>query len=106
MSVLIEVHDEHELGVALQMRSPLVGINNRDLRTFEVSLQTTLGLLDRLPADRIAVTESGILDADDVALMRSHGVDAFLIGEAFMRAPSPGDGLFRLFGGAPVRHRQ
>lgn len=103
MAVLIEVHDGGELEVALQMRSPLVGINNRDLRTFEVSLQTTLGLLDRVPADHIVITESGILDADDVALMRSRGVDAFLIGEAFMRAPSPGDGLFRLFGGLSAR---
>lgn len=97
MSVLIEVHDDEELEAALQMRSPLVGINNRNLRTFEVSLQTTLGLLGRIPADRIVITESGILGADDVARMRSHGVHAFLVGEAFMRAPSPGAELARLF---------
>jgi indole-3-glycerol phosphate synthase len=98
MSVLIEVHDGAELDVALQMRSPLVGINNRNLRTFEVSLQTTLALLARIPADRIVITESGILGPDDVALMRGKGVHAFLVGEAFMRAPSPGAELARLFG--------
>lgn len=97
MSVLIEVHDDEELEVALQMRSPLVGINNRNLRTFEVSLQTTLGLLGSIPSDRIVITESGILGADDVARMRSHGVHAFLVGEAFMRAPSPGAELASLF---------
>lgn len=97
MAVLIEVHDGAELDIALQMRSPLVGINNRNLRTFEVSLQTTLDLLARIPADRLVITESGILGPDDVALMRSNGVDAFLVGEAFMRAPSPGAELSRLF---------
>lgn len=99
MAVLIEVHDGAELDMALQMRSPLVGINNRNLRTFEVSLQTTLELLGRIPADRLVITESGILGPDDVALMRGHAVHAFLVGEAFMRAPSPGAELARLFGG-------
>ena len=99
MAVLIEVHDGAELDIALQMRSPLVGINNRNLRTFEVSLQTTLGLLGRIPDGRIVITESGILGPDDVALMRGKHVDTFLVGEAFMRAPSPGAELARLFGG-------
>ncbi len=99
MAVLVEVHDGAELDIALQMRSPLVGINNRNLRTFEVSLQTTLELLGRIPADRLVITESGILGPDDVALMRGHAVHAFLVGEAFMRAPSPGAELARLFGG-------
>ena len=99
MAVLVEVHDGAELDIALQMRSPLVGINNRNLRTFDVSLQTTLDLLERIPADRLVITESGILGPDDVALMRSHAVHAFLVGEAFMRAPSPGAELARLFGG-------
>ena len=98
MSVLIEVHDGEELDVALQMRSPLLGINNRNLRSFAVSLQTTLDLLGRIPADRLVVTESGILGPDDVALMRRHGVHAFLVGEAFMRAQNPGAELARLFG--------
>ncbi len=99
MAVLIEVHDAAELDIALQMCSPLVGINNRDLRTFEVSLQTTLDLLARIPSGRLVITESGILASDDVALMRGHGVHAFLVGEAFMRASSPGAELARLFGG-------
>jgi len=99
MAVLIEVHDGAELDIALQMRSPLVGINNRNLRTFEVSLQTTLDLLARIPAERLVITESGILGPDDVALMRGNAVHAFLVGEAFMRAPSPGAELARLFGG-------
>jgi indole-3-glycerol phosphate synthase len=94
---LIEVHDGDELDIALQMRSPLVGINNRNLRSFEVSLQTTLGLLDRIPDERIVITESGILTRDDVALMRGADVHSFLVGEAFMRAPSPGAELARLF---------
>jgi indole-3-glycerol phosphate synthase len=97
MAVLIEVHDGDELDIALQMRSPLVGINNRNLRSFEVSLQTTLGLLDRIPDERIVITESGILTRDDVALMRGADVHSFLVGEAFMRAPSPGAELARLF---------
>ena len=97
LAVLVEVHDAAELDLALQLRTPLVGINNRNLRTFEVSLQTTLDLLPRIPAGRRVVTESGILAAEDVALMRSHHVDAFLVGEAFMRAPDPGLALAGLF---------
>ena len=97
MAVLVEAHDGDEVDAALQLKTPLVGINNRNLRTFEVSLQTTLGQLGRIPADRIVVTESGILGTPDVALMRHHGVHAFLVGEAFMRAPDPGTELARLF---------
>ncbi len=98
LAVLVEVHDADELEVALQLTTPLVGINNRNLRTFEVSLQTTLDLLGRIPSDRIVVTESGILAPDDVALMRAHAVNVFLVGEAFMRVPDPGEGLRALFG--------
>ena len=98
MSVLVEVHDGAELEQALQLRTPLVGINNRNLRTFEVSLQTTLDLLPAIPADRIVVTESGILRPEDVSLMRGKGVNGFLVGEAFMRVPDPGQGLRALFG--------
>ena len=98
MAVLVEVHDATELDVALQLATPLVGINNRNLRSFEVSLQTTLDLLPRVPAGRIIVTESGILTPQDVALMRSNAVHAFLVGEAFMRAPDPGEELRALFG--------
>lgn len=100
MAVLVEVHDGAELERALQLQTPLVGINNRNLRTFEVSLQTTLGLLPRLAAEagRIVVTESGILTPEDVTLMRGNGVNAFLVGEAFMRVPDPGAGLQALFG--------
>ena len=97
MSVLVESHDAAELDVALQLTTPLIGINNRNLRTFEVSLDTTLSQLGRIPADRIVVTESGIVTPDDVALMRGRGVHALLVGEAFMRAPSPGAELARLF---------
>jgi len=97
MAVLVEVHDAAELDLALQLQTPLIGINNRNLRTFEVSLQTTLDLLARIPAERIVVTESGILAPPDVALMRGHGVNAFLVGEAFMRAPDPGAELARVF---------
>ncbi len=97
MDVLVEVHDEKELDRSLPLRLPLVGINNRNLRTFEVSLQTTLDLLARIPADRLVVTESGILAPDDVRLMRAHEVHAFLVGEAFMRADDPGDRLAELF---------
>ena len=97
MAVLVEVHDAAELDAALQLKTPLVGINNRNLRSFEVSLQTTLGLLARIPSDRIVVTESGIFAPADVALMRGHDVNAFLVGEAFMRAPDPGVELARLF---------
>jgi indole-3-glycerol phosphate synthase len=97
MAVLVEVHDSKELEVALQLKTPLIGINNRNLRTFEVSLQTTLDLLEQIPADRIVVTESGILAAQDVKLMRDHQVHAFLVGEAFMRAADPGAELARTF---------
>ena len=98
MAVLVEVHDGDELDIALQLTTPLIGINNRNLRSFEVSLQTTLDLLLRIPPDRIVVTESGILKPDDVTLMRSHHVHCFLVGEAFMRAAEPGAELSRLFG--------
>jgi indole-3-glycerol phosphate synthase len=97
MAVLVEVHNGEELDAALQLNTPLVGINNRNLRTFEVSLETTLGLLARIPAERVVVTESGIATPADVALMRRHKVDSFLVGEAFMRAPEPGVELARLF---------
>ena len=97
MAVLVEVHDGEELTAALQLKTPLVGINNRNLRTFEVTLQATLDLLERVPAERIVVTESGILKPEDVALMRRHQVNTFLVGEAFMRAPAPGEELARLF---------
>jgi indole-3-glycerol phosphate synthase len=97
MSVLVECHDTAELDAALQLKTPLIGINNRNLRTFEISLETTLSQLGRIPADRIVVTESGILAPEDVATMTSRGVRAFLVGEAFMRAPSPGAELARLF---------
>ena len=104
MAVLVECHDAAELDIALKLKTPLVGINNRNLRTFEVSLGTTLSLLDRIPADRIVVTESGILTPADVALMTAREVHAFLVGEAFMRAPSPGAELEKLFspGGPPA----
>jgi indole-3-glycerol phosphate synthase len=97
MAVLVEVHNGEELEAALQLATPLIGINNRNLRTFEVSLQTTLDLLPRIPAERIVVTESGILNAENVALMRSHQVNAFLVGEAFMRAEDPGLELAKVF---------
>jgi len=98
MAVLVEVHDGEELEIALQLATPLIGINNRNLRTFEVSLQTTLDLLPRIPPERIVVTESGILQAGDVVLMRSHKVQTFLVGEAFMRADDPGAELAQVFG--------
>lgn len=98
MDVLVEVHDRPELERALALDLPLVGINNRNLRTFEVSLNNTLELLDLIPSDRLVVTESGILAPEDVALMRSHEVHAFLVGESFMRAESPGEKLAELFG--------
>ncbi|MEO8537942.1 MAG: indole-3-glycerol phosphate synthase TrpC [Betaproteobacteria bacterium] len=97
MDVLVEVHDATELDRALKLTTPLIGINNRNLSTFDVSLQTTIGLLDRVPAGRIVVTESGIVAQRDVAQMRRHGVNAFLVGEAFMRAPDPGAALTALF---------
>ncbi|HEY0953878.1 MAG: indole-3-glycerol phosphate synthase TrpC [Pseudomonadota bacterium] len=97
MAVLVEVHDAAELERALKLKTPLVGINNRNLRTFEVTLETTLSLRDRVPADRLLVTESGILGRADVLRMREAGVNAFLVGEAFMRAPDPGVALAELF---------
>jgi indole-3-glycerol phosphate synthase len=97
MAVLVEVHDADELDRALRLKTRLVGINNRNLRTFEVSLETTLGQLSRVPADRLLVTESGILTREDVTRMRDAGVHAFLVGEAFMRAPVPGEALAKLF---------
>jgi len=97
MAVLLEVHNGAELDAALHLTTPLIGVNNRNLRTFEVSLQTTLDLLSRIPGDRIVVTESGILNADDVKLMRGHQVHAFLVGEAFMRAADPGVELAKVF---------
>jgi indole-3-glycerol phosphate synthase len=97
MSVLVEVHDREELARALKLKTPLVGINNRDLRTFEVSLDTTLGMVADVPADRIVVTESGIATKNDVKTMREGGVHTFLVGEAFMRADDPGEALAQLF---------
>jgi len=97
MAVLVEVHDEYELQAALQLRTPLVGVNNRNLRTFEVSLDTTLRLLPEIGSDRIAVAESGIIKPADVQLMREHAVHTFLVGEAFMRQDDPGAGLQQLF---------
>ena len=97
MDVLVEVHDIDELERALQVPVPLVGINNRNLRTFEVSLDTTLAMKDAVPKDRLLVTESGIVVPEDVATMRDAGVHAFLVGEAFMRAEEPGEALRQLF---------
>lgn len=97
MSVLVEVHDADELAAALRLKTALLGINNRNLRTFETSLQTTIDLLPRISADKLVITESGILNGDDVKRMRDHDVNAFLVGEAFMRAPDPGFELHRLF---------
>lgn len=97
MDALVEVHDAEELERALAIPATLLGINNRDLRSFETSLDVTLDLLEQIPDDRIVVTESGIHTVEDVALMRSRGVDAFLVGEAFMKAPEPGERLAELF---------
>jgi len=97
MAVLVEVHDAAELERALELETPLVGINNRNLRTFETRLETTLELLPRVPKDRIVITESGILSPADVARMHAAGVHTFLVGEAFMRAPDPGAALRALF---------
>lgn len=98
MAVLVEVHDQGELERALRLKTPLIGINNRNLKTFEVSLETTLSLRSLVGADRIVVTESGIQTRDDVLRMGAAGVNAFLVGEAFMRADEPGQALAQLFG--------
>jgi len=97
LAVLVEVHDRQELTQALTLKTPLIGINNRNLRTFETSLDTTLDMLDALPDDRIVVTESGILARGDVERMRASGVHTFLVGEAFMRADDPGTALSSMF---------
>jgi len=99
MAVLVEVHDRAELERALKLKTPLLGINNRDLRTFEVRLETTLSMLELVPPEKLLVTESGILAPADVQRMRDAGVHAFLVGEAFMRAEDPGAALSALFGG-------
>ncbi len=98
MSVLVEVHDAAELDLALELKTPLIGINNRNLRTFETRLEVTIDLLPRIGPERTVITESGILCPADVARMRKAGVHAFLVGEAFMRADDPGAELARLFG--------
>mgnify|MGYP003341162541 CR=1 FL=1 len=97
MAVLVEVHDREELHRALRLKTRLLGVNNRNLRTFEVTLDTTLAMLPEVPTDRLLITESGILQAADVQRMRNAGVHAFLVGEAFMRAPDPGVALAELF---------
>ena len=97
MAVLVEVHDEVELARALKLKTPLIGVNNRNLKTFEVSLDTTLRLMQQVPADRLLVTESGIRNREDVLRMGAAGVNAFLVGETFMRAPDPGAALAELF---------
>jgi indole-3-glycerol phosphate synthase len=97
MAVLVEVHDAAELARALKLKTPLIGINNRNLRSFETRLETTIELLPRIPPGRLVITESGILSKTDVARMRQNGVHAFLVGEAFMRAPDPGAELKTLF---------
>jgi len=97
MAVLVEVHDAAELATALALRTPLIGINNRDLRSFETRLATTLELLPRIPPGRVVITESGIRTREDAALMRANGVHAFLVGEALMRAPDPGVELQHIF---------
>lgn len=97
MDVLVEVHDQAELETALNMKSTLLGINNRNLRSFETSIQNTIDLLHLVPEDKLVITESGILNAEDVKTMRDHDVNAFLVGEAFMRQPDPGVALEQLF---------
>jgi indole-3-glycerol phosphate synthase len=97
MDVLVEVHNAEELTAALQLKTPLLGINNRNLKTFEVSLDTTIDLLSSIGDDKIIVTESGILERVDVLRMREHNVNSFLVGEVFMRAPDPGVALAELF---------
>ena len=98
MSVLVEVHDAQEMQRALRLKTALLGVNNRNLRTFEVSLDTTLSLFNDLPTDKLLITESGIATQEDVRRMRASGVQAFLVGEAFMRADEPGEALAKLFG--------
>lgn len=100
MAVLVEVHDGTELDAALTLKTPLIGVNNRNLRTFETTLDTTLGLLQKIPTERLVITESGILKPQDVEKMRANAVNGFLVGEAFMRAADPGAELERLFGKA------
>ena len=102
MATLVEAHDAAELARALRLKTPLVGINTRNLRTFDTRLETTLDLLADIPDGKLVVTESGILAPDDVARMRAAGVNAFLVGEAFMRADDPGAALARLFGVSEV----
>lgn len=97
MAVLVEVHDEGELTRALKLKTPLVGVNNRNLRTFEVSLETTLSMITQVPADRLLVTESGVVTRDDVLRLGAAGVNAYLVGEAFMRTTDPGEALAKLF---------
>ena len=97
MDVLVEVHNQQELDIALGLELDIVGINNRNLRTFETRLSTTIGLLDQIPESCLVVTEGGINTKVDVNLMRDHGVNAFLVGEAFMRAEQPGEALEALF---------
>ncbi len=97
LDVLVEIHNRQELDIALQLSSPLIGINNRNLHTFETSLETTFNLLDGMPENRLIITESGIHTNDDVIAMRDHGVNAFLVGEAFMRADDPGIRLLEMF---------
>jgi len=97
MDVLIEVHNEEEMERALRLPLPMIGINNRDLHSFDVSLETTIRMLEMIPDDRIVVTESGILGPEDVEKMRAHEVNSFLVGEAFMRADNPGEKLAELF---------
>jgi indole-3-glycerol phosphate synthase len=97
MAVLVEVHDAQELERALKLKTPLLGVNNRNLRTFEVSLDTTLSLMAELPSEKLLITESGIATREDVLRLRQAGVHAFLVGEAFMRASEPGQALAELF---------
>ena len=97
LAVLVEVHDRNELMEALTLKTPLIGVNNRNLRTFETSIETTIGMLDLIPEDRIVVTESGILARADVDRLRETDVHTFLVGEAFMRAEEPGAELARMF---------
>ena len=104
MAVLVEVHDGEELEKAAALKTPLLGINNRNLKTFETKLETTIDLLPRVPKGRIVVTESGVLAPGDVARMRGHGVETFLVGEAFMRADDPGEALRSLFFAAPQQN--